>query len=340
MPFDLSRLRELRAFLIGKRAQLQPADVGLPTTARRRVLGLRREEVAELLGVSAIWYRWFESGRDVRVSESFLSRLSKVLRLDAIGEVTLYRLALPGLYRADRSLREQGTPGTPDVSFGSASEIELTARDFTLAREAFLNESRVLPDVTRPRVARSWTRSQSLGVDAERNVASLSVERDDDLRERLAVNARLLRASTRATADLTSRLAAAGHAVVVTDAHGCLLRISGNAQMRQQLSRLGFEPGGDWSENSAGTNAIGTAIADGRSFQLMGAEHYCNGWLGLTCTAAPIRDAATDEIVGVLDVTADYRQIRPQLLGLVTDYAMEIEQTLATTGPRAGKLGS
>jgi len=40
----------------------------------------------------------------------------------------------------------------------------------------------------------------------------------------------------------------------------------------------------------------------------------------------------------VLDVTADYREIRPQLLGLVTDYAMEIEQTLATTLSRSRKV--
>jgi transcriptional regulator of acetoin/glycerol metabolism len=64
----------------------------------------------------------------------------------------------------------------------------------------------------------------------------------------------------------------------------------------------------------------------------MGAEHYCDGWLGLTCTAVPIRSASSTDIVGVLDVTADYRQIRPHLLGMLSDYAVEIEQALDATG--------
>ena len=139
----------------------------------------------------------------------------------------------------------------------------------------------------------------------------------------------MLRASKHVTTYLTERLSDTGYAVVVTDAQGCLLRISGDAPIQRRLSRLGFEPGGDWSERSAGTNAIGTAIADGRSLQLMGAEHYCDGWLGLTCTASPIREASTSTTVGVLDVTADYRQVRPHLIGLITDCAMEIEEALS-----------
>ena len=38
---------------------------------------------------------------------------------------------------------------------------------------------------------------------------------------------------------------------------------------------------GDWSEAAAGTNALGTAIADGHVVQLLGAEHYCSGWQDL-----------------------------------------------------------
>lgn len=47
---------EIRDFLATRRAKLTPADVGLPTSARRRVPGLRREEVAVLAGVSTEWY--------------------------------------------------------------------------------------------------------------------------------------------------------------------------------------------------------------------------------------------------------------------------------------------
>ncbi|HEV7368583.1 helix-turn-helix transcriptional regulator, partial [Arenibaculum sp.] len=56
--------------------------VGLPLTGHRRTPGLRREEVAALAGVGLTWYTWFEQGRDIRVSESFLLKVAKALKLD------------------------------------------------------------------------------------------------------------------------------------------------------------------------------------------------------------------------------------------------------------------
>ncbi|HEY0798261.1 MAG TPA: helix-turn-helix transcriptional regulator [Candidatus Baltobacteraceae bacterium] len=97
---DSARRHELRSFLLAARARLLPGDLGLPRTARRRVPGLRRDEVAELAGVSVDWYRWFESGRQVRVSPQLIARLACVLRLSADEELTIYRLAFPEIYQA------------------------------------------------------------------------------------------------------------------------------------------------------------------------------------------------------------------------------------------------
>ncbi|MBV8424748.1 MAG: helix-turn-helix domain-containing protein [Candidatus Eremiobacteraeota bacterium] len=99
---ELQRRSELRSFLIEMRARLKPHDVGLPTLHRRRVPGLRRQEVAELVGVSEDWYRWFESGRNITVSPKFLAGVADALQLGPAEEVALYRLGLPELYRADR----------------------------------------------------------------------------------------------------------------------------------------------------------------------------------------------------------------------------------------------
>jgi hypothetical protein len=98
---DLERRRELRSFLMHRRSTLAPLELGLPRTARRRVAGLRRGEVAELIGVSVDWYRFFESGRPVRVSPQFIARLSRALRLSAAEHFTLFRLSLPEMYRVD-----------------------------------------------------------------------------------------------------------------------------------------------------------------------------------------------------------------------------------------------
>ncbi|MEV5598036.1 helix-turn-helix transcriptional regulator [Streptomyces sp. NPDC052496] len=74
--------RELGAFLRSRRERLAPADVGLPGSPRRRTPGLRREEAAELAGVSSSWYAWLEQGR-VRTSEQVLRSVARALRLNA-----------------------------------------------------------------------------------------------------------------------------------------------------------------------------------------------------------------------------------------------------------------
>src|ERR1700728_955779 len=100
MTVDQERRLRLRAFLVHARSRLLPVNVGLPETGRRRVPGLRREEVAELVGISAEWYRLFESGRPITVSSHVLERLAQALGLDAFDQANLFRLALPELYRA------------------------------------------------------------------------------------------------------------------------------------------------------------------------------------------------------------------------------------------------
>lgn len=99
---DGLRRQQLRAFLMNRRSQVDPTRLGLPRTARRRVAGLRRGEVAELIGVTVDWYRSFESGRPVRVSPQFICRLSRALRLCAEEQWALFRLALPEIYHLDR----------------------------------------------------------------------------------------------------------------------------------------------------------------------------------------------------------------------------------------------
>ena len=80
---SLARTRsDLSDFVTRHRKKLTPANVGLPTTGGRRTPGLRREEVAALAGVGLTWYTWFEQGRDIQVSESFLLKVAKALKLD------------------------------------------------------------------------------------------------------------------------------------------------------------------------------------------------------------------------------------------------------------------
>ncbi len=127
---------------------------------------------------------------------------------------------------------------------------------------------------------------------------------------------------------LVDVLADSGYVIVLSDTQGRLLEIMGDTAIRRRLARIDFVAGGDWSEAAAGTNAIGTALADKHVVQLLGAEHYCDGWQDLTCTAAPIRHPYTDEVVGILDVTGNYRLIRPFLTSFLATAALEIKQQL------------
>jgi transcriptional regulator with XRE-family HTH domain len=85
--------QELAAFLKARRTRVRPEDVGLEPGPRRRVAGLRREELALLAGVSADYYQRMEQGRDVRPSEQVLDALARALCFSAEETRHLHTLA-------------------------------------------------------------------------------------------------------------------------------------------------------------------------------------------------------------------------------------------------------
>lgn len=88
-----TRLQILSEFLKAQRARIQPESVGLPAGTRRRTPGLRREEVAQLAGVSSTWYTWLEQGRDIQVSASVLDNVASALQLTVDERKYLFDLA-------------------------------------------------------------------------------------------------------------------------------------------------------------------------------------------------------------------------------------------------------
>jgi transcriptional regulator with XRE-family HTH domain len=89
---DLRR-RELGSFLRSRRERVQPEQVGLRASRRRRTPGLRREEVAQLAGVGVTWYTWLEQGRDIRPSAQVLDAIARTLQFDAHEQAHLFTLA-------------------------------------------------------------------------------------------------------------------------------------------------------------------------------------------------------------------------------------------------------
>jgi transcriptional regulator of acetoin/glycerol metabolism len=185
----------------------------------------------------------------------------------------------------------------------------------------------------RNRVLNSWLRSRAAIVDAACRVAPLAVAGDAQLDDLRAANERLVRAAEPVVIHLAERLTGFGFVVALTDEYGRVLELHGDADVRRLLERIGIAPGGDWSEGATGTNAVGTALADGRPVQLMAGEHFCDGWQNLTCTAAPIHDPETLAVIGAIDITGKYQLIRADFLALIMQYALEIEERLAPVPP-------
>lgn len=88
-----ARRDDLAEFLRTVRGRVSPESVGLPTGGRRRTPGLRREEVAQLAGISVTWYTWMEQGREISVSPGVLARLASVLQLTRAERHYLFDLA-------------------------------------------------------------------------------------------------------------------------------------------------------------------------------------------------------------------------------------------------------
>ena len=108
----MDRPHQLGEFLRARRERIKPEDVGLPGDRRRRVRGLRREEVAVLAGISPDYYMRLEQGRDHRPSEQVLQAVARALSLDDDATTHLVTLgrAGPPAGRAGRTAAEAVEP--------------------------------------------------------------------------------------------------------------------------------------------------------------------------------------------------------------------------------------
>ncbi|MDX3162176.1 helix-turn-helix transcriptional regulator, partial [Streptomyces scabiei] len=103
---------DIRDFLASRRAKITPEEVGLPSGGRRRVPGLRREEVAVLAGVSTEWYTRLEKGHISGVSEEVVEAVARALRLNEEERTYLFDLARAArpAHRAPASTTSSDTP--------------------------------------------------------------------------------------------------------------------------------------------------------------------------------------------------------------------------------------
>lgn len=118
-----TRRQELAEFLQAMRQRGSPEAFGFPSGSRRRTQGLRREEVAQLAGISATWYTWIEQAREINVSAEALDRLANALKLSKSERSYLFDMA----DRRDPYAQHNEADAAPDVLIQMLQQMALPA---------------------------------------------------------------------------------------------------------------------------------------------------------------------------------------------------------------------
>jgi signal transduction histidine kinase len=212
------------------------------------------------------------------------------------------------------------------LAIDAATPPAQRARELRQKWEEFLSDG--LVDGVRAPVADSWQRSRAAGVDPSGSrLAPAAVDRAEaferwDLHP-LGEAAPLIRECLASIADESE------HLIVVSDAAGVLLQLEGNAKVRSRAAdSMNFTEGALWSEAGAGTNAIGTALAADHAVQIFATEHFNEVVQAWTCSAAPVHDPETGELLGVIDLTGLQKDVHPHSFAIAVTTARAVEAHL------------
>jgi len=214
---------------------------------------------------------------------------------------------------------------SPWIAWPHGIDPAQLSRTLAAGHDAFVSTG-VVERAIRPLVVDSWRRSLTSGVDPDCALPPVDLL-DDTLRDyrdahplaaAMPVIRRLL------VEDATD----AGLIVAVTDAEGRLLWVEGESGLRSRAESMHFVEGASWDEAHAGTNAPGTSLALDHSVQIFASEHFARNVTPWSCSAAPIHDPGTGELLGALDLTGGDEVAAPQTLALVRATVAAVESEL------------
>ncbi|GAA2804988.1 GAF domain-containing protein [Saccharopolyspora taberi] len=205
------------------------------------------------------------------------------------------------------------------------SDLSQHARELLRIHDAVIAGGRP-PRRPRALVARSWQRVMRIGLDPDGDNSRVAMPAGElearRCRSPLALVIDELRLALSSVAEASQFL------MVVCDADGVVLWREGAAKVRRNADRLGFAEGARWTEQMVGTNAIGTALAEAAPVQLFSAEHFEQTQHPWYCTAVPIHDPRTGDLIGVVDVSGPALTLHPAITALVEGAARLAEERL------------
>jgi len=217
------------------------------------------------------------------------------------------------------------TSATTYGAIAPGTDLSQHARQLVRIHDAVLSGSRP-PDRPRALVARSWARAMGMGLAADRVNARRPLPLDELERRRRTSRLSLVVDELRRV--LTGVADASLFLMVVCDADGVVLWREGSPRVQLTADRLGFLEGMVWTESVVGTNAIGTAIAEAAPVQLFSAEHFESQQHPWYCTAAPVHDPRSGELLGVVDVSGPALTLHPAIGALVESAVRLAEASL------------
>ena len=211
------------------------------------------------------------------------------------------------------------------VAIPSTGDRRGRALRLARAHDAVLSGAPPPPEL-RGVIVDSWRRCAAAGVDPQRGLAPLALA-GDEASERWRSSP--LAAAEGVLRELLDDVRSEGEQILlVCDADGTLLWIDGDQRMLDHATGVHLMRGATWSEAAAGTNAMGTALAVDHSLQVFSAEHFATPVHGWTCSAAPLHDPVSGQLLGVLDLSGPLQTAHPHSLALVTAAARMVEGVL------------
>jgi hypothetical protein len=199
------------------------------------------------------------------------------------------------------------------------------ARLLRRAHELALEKGR-RPSILRELVVRSWSRATRAHLDPDATAPRVL---DAGATQRALAGHPVSHLLPMIEAMLEGATEDARNFAVLSDARGVLLWSFGDPKALQIADAPGFLPGHLCSEGAVGTNAVGTALELDHPVQIFSAEHFNRRLHGWTCAAAPIHDPESNRVLGVLDLSGDFRTGHPHSLSLVSAVARVVEGELA-----------
>ncbi|MFC4057112.1 GAF domain-containing protein [Planomonospora corallina] len=182
-------------------------------------------------------------------------------------------------------------------------------------------------DVPRRLISASWRRSLAAGVDPDAAGAPAALAREE-LRDARSAHP-LAALLPLITGTLLETAAEIGCVLLVTDAQGRVLWRDGDHRTMTRADAVGLADGFHWSEETVGTNGIGTALAVHRPVHVRAAEHLLRVLHSWSCASAPVVDPDGGALLGCVDVSGVADGLHPAAVALVEATARLAESRLA-----------